>query len=127
MVPITLLYASILGLLLIALSLGVIRERLQHRVSLGDGGVAELQRAGRRHGNFIEYVPFALLLVALVELNGTSAWVVHALGATLVVGRVLHPLGLEAEFGVRVPRVLGTVATLGVIAAASVVGILGAG
>ena len=124
MLSITAIYAGLLGLLLVVLSFGVIRERLRHQVSLGDGGNADLQTASRRQGNFVEYVPLALLLIAIAEVNGAPSGLVHGLGATLVVGRVLHPLGLAAEFGVRVPRLVGTVATFGVIIVASVVDLM---
>lgn len=49
----------------------------------------ELLLAMRRHANFIEFVPLALVLVlvliAMLELNGVSTTASHALGAGLVV------------------------------------------
>ena len=117
--PITSLYAAALGLLLLALSLAVVRLRLAHEVSLGDGGIDDLRVADRRQANFVEYVPLALGLIALVELGGASAWIVHALGATLLSARLLHPIGLATAFGLSAARVVGAGATWLVVAAAS--------
>ena len=61
------IYAAPLAFLYIALAINVIRLRFKHRVSLGAGEVPKLERAIRAHGNFAEYVPFALLLIGLSE------------------------------------------------------------
>ncbi|MGZ9080482.1 MAG: MAPEG family protein, partial [Burkholderiales bacterium] len=58
---VTPLYAALLGLWLLVLSLRVVQQRRAARVSLGDGGNTALQRAIRAQGNFVEYVPLALL------------------------------------------------------------------
>lgn len=92
---ITALYAGLLGLLLIALSIGVSRQRMRHKVSLGDGGVRELSTAIRAQGNFIEYVPMALLLILLLELAGNPGWMIHTLGGALFLGRILHAHGIN--------------------------------
>ncbi len=118
-VPVTSLYAGLLGLLLVVLSIRVVRLRLVHAVSLGDGGHADLLVAQRQQGNFVEYVPFALGLVGLLELSGIAAWSLHALGGTLVGSRLVHPFGLATKFGLRLPRVLGIIATWLVLATAS--------
>lgn len=51
----------------------------------------------RQHGNFIEWVPFTLLLMVLAEAQGTGAAWLHAAGALLVIGRIAHPFGLKAD------------------------------
>ena len=57
-------------------------------------------------------MPFALLLIALLELNGGSAGLLHGLGAGLLVARVLHPLGLKADT-MRAPlRGIGAIGTV---------------
>jgi uncharacterized protein len=66
-------YASLLAAHYIFLSLRVVRMRRSNRVALGDANNLELQRAIRVHANFAEYVPFALLLVAFVEFQQSSA------------------------------------------------------
>lgn len=88
--PITALFAAILGLVFVPLSARVGFYRLKSQISLFDGGDKELARRMRAQGNFAEYVPIALILLALVELNGALDWVVYLLGGSLVVGRLLH-------------------------------------
>jgi uncharacterized membrane protein YecN with MAPEG domain len=110
------IYAGILGLLLLGLSARVIRYRLRHRVGLGDGGQPDLRQAIRMHGNFIEYVPLALILILSLELMAAPAGLIHGLGAALVVARASHALGIAITDGASVPRFIGTVATFCVIA-----------
>ena len=61
--PATPLYAALLGLIFVALSIRTIRLRRRYGVGVGDGNNTELQRAARVHANFAEYVPLALLLI----------------------------------------------------------------
>lgn len=98
-VTITPIYAGLLGILLIVLSLRVSMQRRRHNVSLGDGGHESLTAAIRVQGNFVEYVPTALILLVLLELSGKPAAMVHAFGAALFLGRVLHAQGLAANPG----------------------------
>ena len=81
---------------------------MKYKVGIGDGGNADLACAIRVQGNFVEYVPIALLLIFFVELAGFSAWVVHVLGLTLLVGRVWHAQGLGASSGTSRGRFVGT-------------------
>lgn len=106
---ITGLYASLLALLFIGLSMNIIRLRLQCKVGIGDGGHDVLAKAIRVQGNFAEYIPMALLLLGIYELNGASPLWVHGLGATLFIGRVLHAVGLSKTTGVSKQRQIGMV------------------
>ncbi len=116
--PITALYAGILALLLVALSIRVVvLVRAKAAVNFGDAGDPENARIVRAQGNFIEYVPMALLLLAVAEHNGASPTWLHALGAGLVVARLIHPTGLRPVGGPNVARVVGTSATWLVLAA----------
>lgn len=105
----TALYAGLLGLLYYALMLRVIRLRFRHRVGIGDGGKPDLARAIRVHANFAEQVPFALLALALAETLGAAAWAIHALGAALLIGRLLHAWGLGRYENESPGRAVGTV------------------
>lgn len=89
-VPITTLYASLLGLLLIALAVPVIRLRRVNRIGVGDGGNQDLLRAIRVHGNAVEHVPIALILMLVYELNQGSPAVLHAYGGLFFLARALH-------------------------------------
>ncbi len=123
LVPITALYAASLAFVGIFLQQLVGRERLRADVSLEAGGQAPLLVAIRRHANFSEHVPLALLLFALIELNGAPALLLHGLGVTLLVARVVHPFGLDADEMRRPARLLGALGTLVVtIVAAGVAG-----
>lgn len=116
---VTPLYAAILGLVFVALSLQTIRLRRRHRVALGDGDQAPLRRAMRVHANFAEYVPLALLLMFFVEHDGGSAIRVHALGIALLAGRLLHAWGVSQLRENFRYRTTGMVLTFSVIISAS--------
>lgn len=90
MLTITALYAGLLALLFLALSINVIRYRRGEQVSLGDGGKRKLARGIRAHGNFAEYVPLVLVLMSIAELSQVPAWRIHLIGIMLVVGRLFH-------------------------------------
>jgi uncharacterized membrane protein YecN with MAPEG domain len=80
-------------------------------VSLGHGDDAKLERAMRVQGNFIEYVPFSLILLMLLELELTDMWLLHVLGALLVTGRLLHAYGMYRPDGILAGRFWGTAVT----------------
>ena len=108
---ITLIIAAALGLLNVWLGLRVIRVRQSRKVSLGHGEVPGLEARCRAHANFNEYVPMALILMGLIEMNvGGSRWL-WPVGALLVVARVLHPFGLDRP-APNLYRLLGAVLTL---------------
>ena len=110
--PVTALWAAILGLLSLALAGQVVRARASEKVIFGDGASVLLQQRIRVHGNFVEYVPLALLFLFLVELNGAwPLWVLHGLGGSLALGRLLHAFGLSTSTGTTPGRFLGTVLT----------------
>ena len=92
----TALFAGLLGLLFVGLSAWVIGGRVTGNVLLGDGGKDALQRRIRSHGNFSEFVPMALGLVALLEAGGSRHWIVATLLTILLVARLLHPVGMLA-------------------------------
>ena len=92
---VTMLYAAICGLLLIALALNIVRLRRVHRISLGMGEGSALEQPVRVHGNFTEYTPTFLILLLLAELGGAAFWFLHLLGAAFVMGRLLHAYGLS--------------------------------
>lgn len=113
---VTPLYAGLCAILLIALSLRVARLRGSLKVALGDGGERALQKAIRVQGNFVEYVPMALLLLFLLELSRQAPlWALHVLGAGLLLGRILHAIGLSTSAGLSLGRFVGTLLTFSMI------------
>ena len=104
---ITGLYAALSALILVGLSLRVVGLRRRHRVGIGDGGHNDLAQSVRAQGNFIEYVPLALILLMALEASGGSAWLIHLLGIALVVGRLAHAAGLTRSRGTSFGRAFG--------------------
>jgi hypothetical protein len=113
--PITLATTGALGLLYLTLTVRVIRGRWKHRVSLGDGGNAAMQRLIRAHANFGEYVPLLLILMALLEASGASRNVLAGAGIALVVGRIAHAIGIETPKAPNPYRFVGGLVTFGLL------------
>lgn len=111
----SLLYVALLTLLLIVLSARIIRLRWRDRIGLGTGESQDLKVAVRIHGNFIEYVPLALLLLVLVDITNGDVWLVHLLGAVLFIARVCHALGLTMSAGVSWARTVGVIGTFSML------------
>jgi len=107
---VTPIYAGLLALLFFVLSLRVVKLR-GHGASLGDGGNPLLLRRIRAHGNFAEYVPFILLMMGMLELSHFSSYLLHALGVTLVIARLLHAYALSFTEKFKFGRFWGTALT----------------
>jgi len=88
-------YAAVLALIFVFLSIQVIRLRGSAKLVLGTAGNERLERRVRVHGNFAEYTPFALLLLAMAEVRGTGPIRLHLLCAVLLVGRLTHAWGVS--------------------------------
>jgi len=115
-------YAAVLAILFVALSIRVIAMRRSSKLPLGFKGDVALERRVRAQGNFAEYVPLALLLLAFVEIRGASSWLLHGLCGLLVIGRLSHAYGvnqLRESFGFRVTGIAMTFTVL--LAAASAI------
>ena len=116
---VTPLYAGILALLYFVLSMRVVKLR-GHGASFGDGGNPILLRRMRAHGNFSEYVPLILVMMAMLELSRHSLYVLHALGIALVVARLLHGYALSFTEKFKFGRFWGTALTYLVLVAAGI-------
>jgi uncharacterized membrane protein YecN with MAPEG domain len=97
---ITALYGALLALIVLALGINVTVHRVKLRVPLGDGGNPEMLRMIRLHGNAIEYIPLALVLMALYEINGGMHWALHVIGIALIAGRLIQ---IAAMWGTELP------------------------
>lgn len=91
---VTPLYAGLLGLWFLVLSLRVCSGRSKG-ISLGDGGDPAMLRVIRGHGNFVEYVPLILVMMGMLEVGGMSPLVLNVLGITLLLARLLHGYALS--------------------------------
>jgi len=109
--PILALYSGILGLLLVYLSLNVSINRKKYTIGIGDGENKDLARAIRVQANFTEYVPVALILLAVFESNHGHALIAHIAGGLLVLARILHAYGLGKTVKVSFNRAAGAILT----------------
>jgi uncharacterized membrane protein YecN with MAPEG domain len=79
------------------------------KVGIGHGGSHELRRAIRAHANFSEYVPFALLMLFLLEMSAmfppAAIW---SLGVALFASRLLHAIGMSRTADVNRNRMIGS-------------------
>lgn len=105
-------YAALGALLILVLAMRVMWLRNRQGVGIGHGGHEVLARAIRAHANATEYLPVALLLLALLALEQTRPGWLHVLGTALIAGRVLHALGLSGSAGRSFGRVTGIALTL---------------
>ena len=111
-VPITALYAIPLTLIVSYLASRAGRMRGKTGISIMWGDDMALALEMRRHANFVEFVPWAMLLMAIAELNGAPGTVLHIGGSLLVLARILHPIGLNQESVTSPLRGIGAGGTL---------------
>lgn len=106
------LYAALLGILYLALTYAVIKNRYRLGLSLGDGGDLRMNRCIRGHGNFAEYVPLSLLLLGFAEIGGTGATIIHIGGGLLLFGRLFHAYAMVLTENNPTARRYGMIMTL---------------
>ena len=93
--PITLTIAGAAALLHIWLAARVSRLRRHFKVSVGDGGNEALLRRIRAHGNYVENMPFFLILLGLVELAGGDRRILWGIAIAFVLARIAHAFGMD--------------------------------
>ena len=123
-VMVTSLYAGLLGALYIVLSTRVMLWRFSSGVVAGDDGDETNLALIRGHANFFEFVPMTLLLILVTELSGAEPGWIHAMGAGLVVARVMHAVGMWRQVGISFGRRAGTGLTMTVLSAATLLCVL---
>lgn len=109
--PVTSLYAAIFTVLVIALANIVSAQRGNAGISILHGDNMTLALWIRRHGNLIENLPLALILVGLCEASGLPAFWLHVMGTVLLVARVAHLFGLTVDKPYTALRLAGGVLT----------------
>lgn len=80
-----------------------------------DGGDETLIRRIRAFGNFIEYTPMCVIMLALIEFNGANQNLLWGLGGFFIIGRILHSIGMLTNPHFPVPRIIGMFATYAVL------------
>ena len=106
------LYAGLFCLLMLVLKGNVGRVRTREKIGFGDGGNEPMQRALRVQGNAVEDVPVVLLGLIGLGALAAPALLIHILGASFLVGRVLHAIGLGGSSGGSPGRMFGTLISL---------------
>lgn len=100
--PITSIIAALLAIVMLPLTIQISAKRLAlgkavgdvNAVLYGDGGDEVLLRRIRAFGTFIEYAPFCLIMLALIEGAGASSTLVWTVGIAVLVGRIIHALAI---------------------------------
>jgi uncharacterized membrane protein YecN with MAPEG domain len=93
--PITLTIAGAAALLNIWLARRVGQIRMSNKISIGDGGNEALTARMRAQANFVEYTPFFLILLALIELAiGSRTWL-WIVAVVYILGRIAHAFGMD--------------------------------
>jgi uncharacterized membrane protein YecN with MAPEG domain len=123
------LTTGILGVIFFALTIWVVTYRNKTKLMLGDGtgtGLPDaqgLQIAVRAHANFAEYVPMILIILACLAHEGARSTFFLVLCGALVLGRILHPIGIRT-LKPNVPRAVGAMLTWAVLIISSIAAIV---
>ena len=101
-------YVAILAVYAMVLGAIVSIARAKNGISILHGDDQSLAEKIRRHGNFTETVPLALLLMVVAETQGLSASWLHGAGVLLLLSRFIHPFGIQFSNPNNVLRGLGS-------------------
>ena len=126
---ISMMYAGLCTLLVIFLALRVVRWRREHKIGLGHGDNIELQKRVRAHANATENMPLALILLGSLELTGFPPYMIHILGGTFLLSRLMHAWGVSHKEGYSKGRFWGMMLTwlpMIIMAAFAIVGSISA-
>ena len=106
------LWVGLNVLLMFFLKASVGRTRVKTKVDYGDGDNESMQRMMRVQGNAVEDVPIALIGIGALSLMSVPIMLIHGLGGSLFVSRVLHASGLASKGGISFGRVAGTIGSI---------------
>lgn len=113
--PVTLASAAALGAINLWLAQRIVRMRVRDEVLIGDGGDDLLAGRMRAHANLVEYAPFVLVLLALIELARGSGMALGLTALIFVIARIAHPMGMDLRRS-NLPRAGGAILTWLVLA-----------
>lgn len=113
--PVTLASAAALGAINLWLALRIVGMRVRDEVLIGDGGDDLLAGRMRAHANLVEYAPFVLVLLALIELARGSGMALGLTALIFVIARIAHPMGMDLRRS-NLPRAGGAILTWLVLA-----------
>ncbi len=104
-------YVGVNALIMLVLALLVSRARWKTQTSMGDGGKPDMMGPLRAHANNTEYVPMGLLLMWCLVPLGASVVLLHVIGLSLTIGRVVHAIALSNGAGTSTLRAIGALLT----------------
>ena len=110
--PITAIYAALLGIILIILRIRVTIVRAKTGISIYHGDNKALAEKIRQHANFTENIPYALILMVCVELAGASSALLYVIGSLLLASRLLNPFGIKHERANHPLRIISGIMTV---------------
>ncbi|PCJ38139.1 MAG: glutathione S-transferase [Alphaproteobacteria bacterium] len=111
MLQITALYAGILALIMVFLAYKTSARRREAKISLGTGDDAIMEKRSRAFGNFIEFVPMMILLMAIIEIQEHRPVIIHIFGIATVAGRLFHAMGMTGVLKAVNGRFVGAILT----------------
>lgn len=123
MLTVSPIYAGLLALLMIWLSVRVSVVRRRLKISTGDGGEKAMFKAIRVHSNSAEHIPLAIILLILLDLQSAPGWALHLAGLSALIGRAAHAYGLGRQPQFVPGRVYGAYLTLFMIIGAAIANI----
>ncbi|HEY0271145.1 MAG TPA: MAPEG family protein [Sphingomonas sp.] len=97
MLPVSLTFAGAFALINLWLAFRVSATRMRSKVMIGDGDNPGLRARMRAQANFIEYTPFVMILIALIEIVGGARTWLWAIGIVYVLGRIAHAFGMDKQ------------------------------
>ncbi|MCF6196492.1 MAG: MAPEG family protein [Emcibacter sp.] len=111
MLQVTSLYAGILALIMVFLAYKTSARRREAKINLGTGGDVIMEKRSRAFGNFIEFVPMMILLMAIIEVQGHRPLIIHIFGIVTVAGRLFHAMGMSGVLKAVNGRFVGAILT----------------
>ena len=97
MLPVSLTFAGAFALINLWLAFRISAVRMRAKVSVGDGANPALLARMRAQANFVEYTPFVMILIALIEIVGGSRTWLWGIGIVYALGRIAHAFGMDRQ------------------------------
>jgi uncharacterized membrane protein YecN with MAPEG domain len=120
---ITTIYAGLLGLLYLAASWYLILLKRLARRWQNDKPLRFYDRASHGRDHLADYVPFGVVMLALLEYDGMPSWWLNLLGVLLLSGNLVHVYAFVWFPGDRRAGMIGMVLISAMYALACVSGI----
>lgn len=110
--PIALCAAAAAAILAMWLGMRVGRVRAKEKIAHGDGGHPLLAKRMRAQLNYVEYTPFVLILVALLELSGRGGTWLALVAGLYLAARIAHAFGMDNDSAANPLRGIGIGVTM---------------